>query len=395
MNKRRVLARWKTIALVSLLALLVVGCADIRRGVAWPALALVEVKGETHLLVAYENRVDLLNPENGRAVFLTDSSGDIIMNDSGDPERWQIEGAAFDNAQFFAPPLRFTEDGETMLLFPTYNNRMLSFVADTTLPVDDIPLADGVLDAVTVSDGLYYIPYRNGNVVALDRDSLDEVWSVETDEGVWASPLLHDGVLYIPSIDHFLYAVDAESGQAVWDAPVDLEGAIASTPLYHDGYLYVGSYSHKLYKISMAGDIVATYEGRNWIWSTPVVYEDVLYYTDLSGSAYALRLDDLSEIWATQAAERGIRPSPVVTDEFVVVASRDGRVYWLDRATGTEIHVREMEGRPEILSNMLLVEAIPEQGLEEAMIVVGSADAGRLVAAFALDNSLPVWVYGR
>jgi len=298
----------------------------------------------------------------------------------------------------FSSPLLLEDGSEPTLLFPTYNNRMLEFTLDNAQVVDPvgIPLESGVLADVPASEDLFFVPYRSGGLQALDRETYQEVWRLETGEGIWAEPLLQDGVLFVPSIDHFLYAVDADSGEPVWSAPVDLEGAIASTPLYADGFLYVGSYSHKMYKIDVeTGEIVAEYEGNNWIWGTPVLYEDVLYYTDLSGYVYALNADDLTLIWEERHAEKGIRPAPIVTDEFVVAASRDGKVYWLDRETGTLVLDRELEGRPEILSDILLLEADPEAGVDDALIIVGSTDPGRLVGAFALENSLPIWVYDR
>ncbi|MCA9915263.1 MAG: PQQ-binding-like beta-propeller repeat protein, partial [Anaerolineae bacterium] len=302
------------------------------------------------------------------------------------------------NAQFFSSPLLMESGSQPTLLFPTYSNRMFEVTVDSAQVVDPsgVPLQSGVLAEVAASDNLLFVPYRDGDVVALDRETYDEVWRLDTKEGVWSSPLLQDGVVYATSIDHFLYAVDAESGDPVWDAPVDLEGGAASTPLYNDGYLYVGSYSHKMYKVDAAsGEITAQYEGNNWVWSTPVLLDGILYYTDLSGYVCALNASDLTEVWSERPAEKGIRPAPVVTADYVVVASRDGKVYWLDRETGTLIFDRELEGRPEILSDILLIEANPDAGIDDALIIVGSADPARLVGAFVLENRSPLWVYGR
>ena len=58
-----------------------------------------------------------------------------------------------------------------------------------------------------------------------------------------------------------------------------------------------------------------------------------------------------------QIAERGIRAGPVVYGERVIVASRDGRVYWLDRRDGVLINSREIDNRPELLGDMLLAGA--------------------------------------
>lgn len=371
----------------------------MRQGTGWPALSTLTLNGQTVIAVAYAGQVELLDPNNGKdPLVLRDEEGDVALDSEGNARRWVIQGAAFENAQFFSSPLLLEDGSEPTLLLPTYNNLMLEFTFDSARVIDPagIPLQSGVLADVATSDDLFFVPYRNGDVQALDRETYEEVWRLDTQEGVWATPVLQDGVLYVSSIDHFLYAVDAETGESVWSNPVDLEGAVAASPLYADGFLYVGSYSHKLYKIDASnGEIVAEYEGNNWIWGTPVLYEDAIYYTDLSGYVYALNADDLTLIWEERHAERGIRPAPVVTDEFVVAASRDGKVYWLDRETGSLVLDRELEGRPEILSDILLLEADPEAGVDDAIIIVGSTDPGRLVGAFSLENSLPIWVYDR
>ena len=407
MNKFRTFTRLRLAILVALLAAFIAGCANTRQGVEWPALDTITINGSSYIVLAYEQGIELLDPTTGNIAVVRDADGDVILGDNGEAVRWQVDGGEFDNAQFFAEPLPATDDGQATLLFPTYNNKILEFYTETAQPVSPtgIAIGDGVLGAMIddvepAPEGEeqpesqnIIIPYRSQGVVALDRASLEFAWRVDTGEGVWASPLLQDGVLYVPSIDHFLYAVDVANGEVLWT--VDLEGAVASAPLYYNDALYVGSFSHKLYKISLGGEILDSFEGQNWIWSTPVEYDGDIYYTDLSGNVYALDADTLQVVWEGKPANRGIRPAPIVTEDYVVVASRSGTVYWLDRSSGTIIHEREMEGTPEILSNMLLVEANEELGINETMIVVGATNNRNMVAAFALDNSIPIWVYGR
>lgn len=374
-------ARWQTIALLVIAAAVLAGCAGTRQGISWPALSTIEIDGETKILVAYTNRVDVLEPSNRALVWSL--NGDDL-------------GEGVERMQFFANPNLLDENGEQSLLFPTYSNALIEIAIDQPQLIGlPIGINGAALAEAVVTDDFFYVPYRTSNLVAIERNSFDVAWTLTTDEGVWAQPLLVGDVLYVASLDHKLYAVDAVTGEPVWQEPVDLEGAIASTPLLYNDHLYVGSYSHKMYKITLDGTVVAEYEGRNWIWGTPVILDDTLYYTDLSGLVYALNAEDLSEVWAVQAATRGIRPAPVVSEEYVVAASRDGRLYWLDRASGEVVFEREYEGTPELLSDLLLLEQDEEAGIPEDIVVVASVDTGRLVAAFTLDNSLPIWVYGR
>lgn len=389
--------RVRFLALAAILVFILTGCIGQRQGISWPALSTVDIGGQTGVVVAYEGRIDVLDPANGNVMALRDDEGNIRTDSDGNTRRWTIEGGEFENAQFFADPLKLTDDGEDTLLFPAYNRRLLEFYVDTARVVNPAGISiDGqILSNIAATEDTFYLPYHEADLAAVDRSSYEEIWRVETQEGVWAAPLLHDGVLYVTSLDHFLYAVDAETGESVWRSPVDLEGAITSKPLFYEGFLYVGSYSHKMYKVSLDGNIVAEYEGKNWVWSTPAVYDGTLYYTDLSGNVYALNPDDLSIVWTVKPADRGVRAAPLVTDEYVIISSRDGRMYWLDRSTGSEVFEREVEGTPELLSEILLLEQNEEAGIPFDIVLVGSLDAGRLVSAFQLDNSASLWTYGR
>lgn len=379
--------------------LLLTGCYGVRMGVTWPALATVQQHDEVRIAVMHNNLVTLIQPSNGALARLMNADGEVRFTDTGEPRTWRLDGNEYDQAQFFAPPVVLNEDESNIWLMPAYNERMLRVDPLTALAEGTIgvPVAGPVMASPVVTDDYFYVPIKTGSLQAVDRESYDTVWTLHAEEGIWSAPLLHDDVVYITSLDHNIYAVDRDSGESVWDEPVDLQGGIAATPLLYDDHLYAGSFSHHLYKITLDGEIVGTYEGNNWIWSTPVAYDDMIYYTDLSGYVYAIDPSDMSAAWATKAATRGIRPAPVVTEEYVIAASRDGRIYWLDRESGVVVHDREIEGGAEILSDMLLLN--PDDGIDipEPLIVVGTANPAQTAVAVPLDfaSGYQGWVYSR
>jgi outer membrane protein assembly factor BamB len=427
------LVRWQTLALLSILALVLVGCGPNRHGVSWPSLDLVTVDEQPLVLVTYNTQTELIDPYLGGARYNAGQNAD------GQPSSWIISGANYNNVQFYVSPIASSEDGRDTLIFPTYSNenhRLLEFYKDTALPVNTAGyvLSGDVVADVVLGDDLIYLGYRHQDLVALNAENFQEVWRLDTNAGVWASPLLHEGVLYVPSVDHFLYAVDAVTGQLLWQ--VDLEGGISATPLFYNDYLYLGSFSHKLFKISLNGEIVASYEGNSWLWSTPIVSgmtattseltvieeataeatraseeateeapiveeddnesseAEVLYYSDLAGYVYAINPGDMSLIWQAHPAGQGIRPAPMLINGFLVVASRDGIVYWLDPSTGTTVQSAEFKDRAEMLSDMLYLPA-DEANNRPALLLVASTDPGKLITAFNLETFTQQWVYNR
>lgn len=81
--------------------------------------------------------------------------------------------------------------------------------------------------------------------------------------------------------------------------------------------------------------------------------------------------------------------TPLVTDDTIVVGSRDHFVYWISRETGEETFKRETRG--EVLSNILLIE--PNDTFQEPMIFVSTTAHEEQLVAFTLDQGERRWVY--
>lgn len=389
------LARFRLLLLVTVLAVVAAGCGYTRIGVQWPSISTVQYDGDARIMVAYNERLDMIDPANGTQSRLLNSDGEVRFDEQGNPRLWTVNGTEYDNAQFFTVPMQ--PDEETLLV-PTYQASLLDIDLLTARPGTPLALpVEGQLLASPVrTDDSVIFPYSAEDIVAYNEDMSEELWTFDTEEGVWSTPVLHDGVLYFGAMDHNLYAVDAETGNAVWDEPVDLGGAILSSPLLLGDYLYVGNLSHKVYKVSLAGEVVGEFEATNWIWHTPVTADDgIIYFADLNGNVYGVDAADMNEVWQGKIGERGIRPSPLIVEDQLIVASRDGRVHWLNRFDGTKIFEREIEGRPEILSELLLLEAGAAARVDEDMVVVATVDPGRLVAAYTVEEGRLAWMYGR
>ena len=87
-------------------------------------------------------------------------------------------------------------------------------------------------------------------------------------------------------------------------------------------------------------------------------------------------------------------PGPLVYGERVIVSSRDGKVYWLDRYDGELINAREIDDRPELLGDMLLLQPSDTLVIDEPLLLVTSVHDGRLLIAFGVDGR-QTWVYPR
>ncbi|MDE2651324.1 MAG: PQQ-binding-like beta-propeller repeat protein [Chloroflexota bacterium] len=380
------------LALLLLCLLSLTACVGGRMGVSWPSIGLIDLNGEQHIALAYNNDVALLSPANGSpARLLNPVNGQPLRDNDGNPRSWVFRGSDNGGGQFYAQPIPL--DAENMLIADN-NGRLLRVDSVVVELVREVPIEGKVVASMLAADDVLYVPFQDGGLGAYAMDGYRELWRFPTEEGIWAQPLLVGDSLIFPSLDHYLYALDRETGALRWK--VDLGGGIASTPLLANDRLYVGSFNKGFFEVSLDGVILSSYETQNWVWGTPSIDADgVVYLADLSGFVHALDTEaGLAPRWSRGVAERGIRAGPLVVRDRVVVASRDGKVYWLDRYDGALINAREIDDRPELLGDMLLLEPSETVKIDEPLLLVTSVHDGRLLIAFGIDGR-QTWVYPR
>ncbi len=377
--------------LFAVLALTLTACTGGPTEPNWSDISLMD----GNILLTFSTVMLQLDPVDGSQVNLYDANGNVRTDPSTNTaRRWEIAASGGSSpTRFYTTPLNVADN---LLLAASYDRKLIEIEQDTARVIDINGTAiPGHMVADLLRDGdVLYVPLAEKDLLALTVDGYSQLWRFSTTRGVWATPLLLDGVLYVTSMDHFMYAVNAETGEELWR--IDLQGAIASTPLLYNGSLFVGNFARKLFEISLDGVIIAEYDTADWVWGTPVIADDVLYAADLVGNVYALDIsgEGFSELWRRQIASRAIRPSPIVYEDRLVVASRDHYVYWLDRETG-EVIVRH-DVRGEVLAEMLLIEPSETLIIGEPLLLVSTMSRENLLFAFQADgNSEPRWKYPR
>ncbi len=401
LNIRQFLARRTLWGALVLFTLALTACGPAPLGTGWPSISLfTNVCNGTafeSILVAYTDRIVQVNPADGKAVVLKNADCENRPPDSeGKLRAWDFRPGS--GRQFYTAPVAI--DDQTLLAV-AYDQHIYK-IDNTLAQANGEPQTiDGItghsVTDVLVTDDLIYVALNAKDIVALDRNTLDVKWKANTEHGVWGKPLLVEGTLYFSSLDHNLYAVDAETGAEKWK--LDLGGAATSTPVYVDGKLYIGSFARAVYEISTDGQILNQQPTVDWIWGSPVINDGILYVADLGGSVYAFdTANNLQPVWQQKVAGRAIRATPLIVGDVILVASRDQKLYWLNREDGTAIIesdgkplVRELQG--EILSDILLIEPGDGVDIPKPYIVVSTTATSQILVAYALDNGESKWSY--
>ena len=410
MRKSTISVRSRILLFSVLGVLIFTGCVSGRNGVSWADLELVG--DNQNILVSFRDYMVLIDPITGQPVPLVDSEGEIRVDADGNPRKWEFQN---DGSEFYSSPIFVDDD---LMLVADYNERLLT-VNFSSARIEDptgveIP-GHVIVDLITNEEGtILYLPLSDRDLVAFDIDTMTELWRWETERGIWADIIVVDDVLYVASIDHHVYALDAIRGTLIWQ--LDLDGAVAAAPVWSEDRLFIGTLDRKIFMISVDGEFIGEpLEMEDWVWSTPVLQDGVLYATDLSGHVYAAEPTDdgFNLIWKIKASDEGIRASPIVTDDHVIVGDRGGHVFWFNRDDGQPVMVEGEEGLEplerevgsEILSDMLVIhrqsqEETSETGTENSeersdLLIVSTVNNGRLLVAFTLNDGIRRWDFGR
>ncbi|MDG5819069.1 PQQ-binding-like beta-propeller repeat protein [Natronococcus sp. A-GB7] len=157
-------------------------------------------------------------------------------------------------------------------------------------------------------------------------------WAYEADTaaGVRSVPSLAEDVAYVTS-DNGTYALDAADGEELWTTDAFVRWG---SPVLTEDYLYA---------LGGSGIVALDPETGATAWEADppnpralAVADGTVYMTSTSDDGGAAAVADGEVVWSREDVTDCFEP-PVVTDEFVLASSRDGRLTALDRVDGTTV----------------------------------------------------------
>lgn len=347
------------------------------------------------------------NPD-ASVIYVTFNQKLVALNPTSGAVEWQYPEKTSGNVRFYATPV--VNNG--MIYVGDYEGRMHAIditgkekwvyepPKKTLIGPLSLTAKDRVISGATVDSNLVFFGLGSRNVVALSRDTGQEVWTFHTDHGVWATPLYlpanpddpnSQATLYVASLDHNFYALNPETGQELWRK--NLGGAAPGNLIYDEArhWVYVGTFTSELLAVDLTThDIAHRFKADDWLWDGPVLDGDMVYFGDLAGNLYALRVTDsgFEQVWKKKVAQNGIRATPLLTGDMVIVGSKDKSVYAVSKEDGSSRWSKNTGGQA--LSELIL---IPADAQSPALVVVGTDNSGKLVFAYAVDTGEERWHY--
>jgi outer membrane protein assembly factor BamB len=287
----------------------------------------------------------------GSTVYLADGSVYAVSLSDG-RLLWRYPGST--KLAFYAPPV-ITPDGLVIIGSAGTDHSLIAINPrdinpETNAPVDAWKFtgaADHWVAAPLVVDNKLFAPNSDGNLYILDLQdgqSVKDATVVELGGRLWAQPRTDGERVYITSLDHSIFAVDANTYDVLWRE--DLGGAVpGSVGLSEDGTLYVGSLASKLEKFDPAtGKHQSVVNAENWVWSTPALEGDTLYFGDVDGNFYAFNTSTGKLNWNPVKPDGPITASPLIKDDHILIATESGSVFAIG-SDGRTIWTQKIGGK--------------------------------------------------
>lgn len=301
-------------------------------------------------------------------------------------EKWRFPAEPDNKINFYAPVVLSQDD---QLLVGSYNHVFYSIQpggGQTNWSFADAK--DRYITKALVTGDQIFVGSADSNLYSLGLNGSLR-WQFVTGHAIWGAPVSDGKAIYVASMDHYIYALDPQSGDLIWKTE-DLGGQLVAQPALSDsGVLYIGAFgsnsdsperSSRFVAVdSSTGKILWSTPTRGWVWSTPLLHEDVLYFGDNEGFVYAVNAQTGEILWRQQpdtSANRAIIGAPVILGDRLYFGSKAGLLHILNPADGSALFQAKTIGG-QIYADLVLADQailIAPTGLENKLLLAVNSD---------------------
>ena len=273
-------------------------------------------------------------------------------------EVWHYPAEADSKLMFYANPV-ITPDGQLLIGSAGTKHPFVSLDPATGKEKWSQSFTENKgawLASPLVFDDKIYAPNTDGFLYIIDLNGKQAADPIELGGALWSAPSTDGSLLYITSLDHHFHVIDTTKG--VSNEPIDLGGAAPSSPAVGSDGVYVGSFASTIEFIKSSGEHKVIATTKSWIWGSPILNGETLYYADLDGKVYSLDLASGNQNWDAVQPDGPIVASLLLEGNQIYVATEAGTLVALDR-DGKTVWEKTVGGKiyttPVISGDMILV----------------------------------------
>jgi outer membrane protein assembly factor BamB len=230
---------------------------------------------------------------------------------------------------------------------------------------------DFFVSSPVIDNGIIYFGTGSGYFYALDAATGKQQWKFKTNGIIHSSPAIAFNNVYFGSWDTYLYALNKNTGKEVWkfktgiDTVIYNQTGMQGSPAISDNTLYFGCRDSHLYALNAAdGKLLwKRFNDYSWVSSCPVIEGDKIIYTTGDGrSLVALNKFTGDSIY--QMLSKGwIFSSPSLVDNVVYYGDLNGFLYANDITNGKQLWSYQLESSKKDLYKILGIDSVLNYGV--------------------------------
>lgn len=195
-------------------------------------------------------------------------------------------------------------------------------------------------------DDKVLVTSQDGKLYAFSVADGSLVWTYQTDDQIRCNPTIAGSQTFLGGCDGSLHRVDLKTGQAIGD-PMPLGGPTGSTAAVVGDHAFIPIMDGAVLGLDWkAGTELWRYEDPDRpqeYRGSAAVTESLVIVTSRNKFVDAISIQSGKQVWR-HTLRRRADASPVVAGDDVWIASTDGRLVRLDKATGEETWQYEISG---------------------------------------------------
>lgn len=229
-----------------------------------------------------------------------------------------------------------------------------------------------IVGGIAAENGLLLVATYAGEVMALSKDTGDELWRKQLPGEVVSAPRSNGNVVAAQTVNGKLFALDARTGEQLWfyDSPppvLTLRGT--PSPIVTDTAIYAGFSNGRMMAFNPTNGLilweqrVASPKGRSElermvdIHSSPIIKDGVIYVGTYQGRISALARGTGKPLWGQDGSTS---ESLALSGDKLFVSQADGKLVAYNSTTGEVIWTNEKMLRrilngPQVFGNYLAV----------------------------------------
>jgi eukaryotic-like serine/threonine-protein kinase len=215
-----------------------------------------------------------------------------------------------------------------------YDNNLYAINAGNGEFLWKYPTEGGIVSKPVAFEDNIYFGSEDHRLHVVGARSGKVVWTYYTNGPVRSSVRIAEGHAFFGSDDKYLHAVNLNSGRAAWK--FETSDPIRSTPYIANELVYVGNEIGDFLTIDFRGELKWRFRAKRGITSSPVIDKQMVLFSSLDGTLYALDHRNGFVIWRFRLGKGSIS-SPCVVDDIVFVGAADGFIYAIEARTSKEL----------------------------------------------------------